>query len=92
MSMTLGQPLVSSPAMSANIKVAIGFWPAAAQCPGDFNFDTLVDDADFQIFVVAYDALVIPPASPVCDLNADSLVDDQDFSIFVVAYDRLVCS
>lgn len=34
------------------------FTPAA--CPGDLNSDGLVDDSDFQIFVVLYDLLVCP--------------------------------
>lgn len=91
-SLTLGQPLASSVASSGNVRIAIGFWPAAASCPADFNSDGLVDDADFQIFVVAYDALVIPPASPICDLNSDGFVDDQDFTIFLGAYNALLCS
>jgi hypothetical protein len=34
------------------------FTPAA--CPGDLNSDGLVDDSDFQIFVVLYDLLICP--------------------------------
>ncbi|MGH7242865.1 MAG: hypothetical protein ACREJD_05550 [Phycisphaerales bacterium] len=64
---------------------------AGATCPGDFNGDGLVDDADFSIFIVSYNALVIPPANPICDLNSDDLVDDADFSIFAVAYNNLLC-
>jgi hypothetical protein len=36
----------------------IEFAPAA--CPGDLNSDGLVDDSDFQIFVVLYDLLICP--------------------------------
>jgi hypothetical protein len=32
----------------------------AAACPTDLNADELVDDADFQVFIVAYDALLCP--------------------------------
>lgn len=64
-------------------------------CAGDFNNDSLVDDSDFQIFVVAYDLLdCADPAMPAgcpADLNADALVDDLDFQVFVVAYNELVC-
>ena len=64
-------------------------------CEGDFNNDGLVDDLDFQIFVVAYDILDCTDASmPVgcpADITRDGFVDDTDFSIFVVAYDALVC-
>ncbi len=64
-------------------------------CPGDLNGDGLVDDADFSIFVVAYDVLdcavaEMPLGCP-SDLNRDGLVDDGDFSVFVGAYDALLC-
>jgi hypothetical protein len=29
-------------------------------CPADLNFDGVVDDLDFQIFVIAYDTLLCP--------------------------------
>ena len=65
-------------------------------CPADFNNDTIVDDLDFSIFIVQYDALDCSdpgmPSGCVADLNSDLLVDDQDFSIFVVAYDAVLCS
>jgi len=50
-----------------------------------------VDDLDFQIFIVAYNELIIPPANPICDLNADNFVDDLDFQLFVPAYNALLC-
>ncbi len=68
---------------------------ASAACVGDLNSDGLVDDLDFQIFVVAYDILdcADPAMAAGCpsDLNRDGLVDDLDFQVFVVAYDVLVC-
>ncbi|MFO0859727.1 MAG: hypothetical protein U0570_04160 [Phycisphaerales bacterium] len=70
---------------------AAGFWWTVGNCPADFNNDGLVDDLDFQIFIVSYNELVIPPANPICDLNADNFVDDADFVIFVPAYNDLVC-
>ncbi|MBS0187897.1 MAG: hypothetical protein JSS51_07500, partial [Planctomycetes bacterium] len=53
------------------------------------------DDADFVIFVPAYNLLLcddpsMPPGCP-SDLNADGFVDDADFTLFVDAYDQLVC-
>ncbi len=62
-------------------------------CPADFNFDGLVDDTDFVIFVIAYDELLCPePPDPCpCDLNLDGIVEDADFSIFVAAYNALLC-
>ncbi len=68
---------------------------AASACPGDLNNDGLVDDADFSIFVVAYDLLdCADPAMPAgcpADLNGDGVVDDADFVIFVAAYNELLC-
>ncbi|HEX8877965.1 MAG TPA: hypothetical protein VF777_14550 [Phycisphaerales bacterium] len=65
-------------------------------CDADLaNCDALVDDLDFQVFVVSYDILdCADPAMPAqcpSDLNNDGFVDDQDFQLFVVAYDVLIC-
>ncbi|MFO0859870.1 MAG: hypothetical protein U0570_04875 [Phycisphaerales bacterium] len=64
-------------------------------CSGDLNQDGQVDDADFIIFVPAYNLLLcdepsMPPGCP-SDLNTDGFVDDADFMLFVNAYDQLVC-
>ncbi|MBY0111495.1 MAG: hypothetical protein K2Y21_01635 [Phycisphaerales bacterium] len=68
--------------------------PATA-CPGDLNGDTVVDDADFQIFAAAYNILdcADPAMAPGCpsDQNRDGLVDDADFLLFVVAYNAVLC-
>lgn len=62
-------------------------------CLADFNSDSLVDDADFSIFAVAYDELLCPemPLPCPCDINKDGYVDDFDFQLFAVAYNDLVC-
>jgi trimeric autotransporter adhesin len=64
-------------------------------CVSDLDCSGTVDDADFSVFVVAYDLLdcADPSMAPECpaDLNRDAVVDDLDFSIFVVAYDVLLC-
>lgn len=64
-------------------------------CFGDFNADDLVDDSDFQTFVLGYNKLDCedPTMTPGCpaDMNRDGAVDDFDFQIFVVAYDKLLC-
>ena len=60
-------------------------------CPGDLNHDNLVDDADFVIFVEAYNLLEVPPANAEADLNGDGFVDDADFVIFVTSYNELLC-
>lgn len=64
-------------------------------CPADLNADGVVDDADFTVFVVSYNALVcddpvVPPGCP-GDLNLDGVTDDADFIIFAQAYNELLC-
>jgi hypothetical protein len=75
----------------ATLKLTIG----APPCDGDLNADAVVDDLDFQIFVLAYDILDCgDPGMPVgcpSDLNRDGFVDDLDFQRFVVSYDAVVC-
>lgn len=74
-------------------------WGAGVQppdpCPGDFNNDGFVDDADFVIFVGSYNILdCADPAMPDgCpgDMNGDGFVDDSDFVDFAFAYNNLVC-
>jgi len=66
---------------------ALEFVVRAKPCPGDFNGDGVVDDADFSLFIGFYDALVDPRG----DLNGDGNSEDADFSVFVGAYNNLVC-
>ncbi|MBL8887279.1 MAG: hypothetical protein JNK16_11510 [Phycisphaerales bacterium] len=74
-------------------------WGPATQppdpCPGDFNLDGQVDDADFVIFVNSYNILdCADPSMPEgCpgDMNGDGFVDDADFVDFAFAYNNLVC-
>ncbi|MBX3389796.1 MAG: hypothetical protein KF691_10130 [Phycisphaeraceae bacterium] len=72
---------------------AYEFWPFI--CTGDLNVDGQVDDADFAVFVAAYNlldctALSMPAGCP-ADFNHDSVVEDADFVIFVGAYNELIC-
>ncbi|MBL8877275.1 MAG: hypothetical protein JNM86_15905 [Phycisphaerae bacterium] len=64
-------------------------------CIGDLNYDGFVDDADFVLFVPAYDLLDCAdssmPAGCPADFNRDNLVDDADFVLFVAAYNELLC-
>lgn len=84
---TLGSPY-------GPLGIRFGF-AAPTNCPGDLNFDFQVDDADFIIFIAAYNILdCADPAMPAgcsSDLNHDGVVDDQDFVEFVVRYNRLLC-
>lgn len=73
-------------------------------CDADFNGDGLVEDSDFQFFVLAYNELLCEedpggggpaartsePDCP-CDLNGDRFVDDSDFVLFVASYNELLC-
>ncbi|MFO0859446.1 MAG: CotH kinase family protein [Phycisphaerales bacterium] len=64
-------------------------------CPGDLNGDGPVDDADFVIFVAAYNVLDCTdpsmPANCPADMNDDGFVDDADFVLFVAAYNEFIC-
>ncbi|MBL8876933.1 MAG: immunoglobulin domain-containing protein [Phycisphaerae bacterium] len=62
-------------------------------CTADFNFDGVVDDSDFQLFITAYDKLLCDPAPTPCpvDMNADGFVDDLDFQLFITQYNDLLC-
>ncbi|MBN8597774.1 MAG: VCBS repeat-containing protein [Planctomycetes bacterium] len=67
----------------------------SASCPADLNADGFVEDADFVIFLAAYNILdcadpSMPPGCP-ADFDQNSLVDDADFVLFVGAYNALVC-
>ena len=59
-----------------------------------------MNDADFQIFIGAYNALLCNdqqafPGGPIpacySDLTQDLVVDDRDFQLFVKAYDAVLC-
>lgn len=58
-----------------------------APCPGDFNGDGFVDDADFVLFAGYYDDLLDPRG----DLTGDGLTEDSDFVQFAGAYNELIC-
>lgn len=60
-------------------------------CYADFNCDGLVETSDFELFVVAYNELIVPPAEPRFDQNEDGVVDDLDFQLFIDAYNRCDC-
>jgi len=64
-------------------------------CPADLNHDDVVDDADFVIFVPAYNLLDCAdpsmPAGCPADMNRDGVVDDADFVIFLAQYNELIC-
>ncbi len=71
--------------------LGVGSLVPGIQCPGDLNYDGIVEDADFVIFVQAYNALIVPDADKRCDWNGDRLVEDSDFVFFVGYYNDLLC-
>lgn len=63
-------------------------------CPADQNADGFVDDADFTLFVQAYNALACSAGTQIgcpADLTNDGMVLDDDFTVFVGAYNELMC-
>jgi hypothetical protein len=66
---------------------ALEFVVRAKPCPGDLNGDSVVDDADFSLFVGYYDTLLDPRG----DLTGDGNTEDADFSVFARGYDNLLC-
>lgn len=64
-------------------------------CPADLNCDGYVDDADFAVFVAAYNLLVCDeggmPENCPADLTGDDNVDDSDFVMFLAMYNELLC-
>jgi len=80
---------------SGPIQPVIGTVNITTKCLGDFNGDGFVDDADFVIFVAAYNLLTcddpaMPPGCP-ADIYLDGLIDDRDFIIFSQSYNLLFC-
>lgn len=75
--------------------LAIDHLAIGGGCRQDLNCDTIVDDLDFQIFVLAYNTLdcADPGMAVDCpsDFNLDTIVDDLDFQIFVLGYNAVLC-
>lgn len=90
-----GQPVIGNTLTSSTGKdFGPSIMPPSA-CAGDFNFDGVVDDEDFQIFAAGYNVLDCddPSMTPGCpgDMDGNNIVDDEDFQLFVVAYNGVVC-
>ncbi|MBL8875903.1 MAG: PEP-CTERM sorting domain-containing protein [Phycisphaerae bacterium] len=86
------QPLDDESWAMDNLRITV---LGTGTCPADFNHDGFVEDADFTLFVSAYNILecadlAMSSGCP-ADLNGDGFVDDADFTLFVVAYNELVC-
>ena len=66
-----------------------------AFCPWDLNNDGVVDDFDFQVFVLAYNILDCADAAMALgcssDFTHDGIVNDDDFLPFVQAYNAVLC-
>lgn len=75
-----------------NLKHAGDYLSGRIRCAGDLNADSMVDDADFERFILAYNDLVSPGGPYTgADFNGDAAADDSDFQIFVRSYDALIC-
>lgn len=64
-------------------------------CASDLDRNGVTDDADFSLFVAAYDLLEcsaagMPRGCP-ADQNRDGVVNDADFEAFLNGYNQLVC-
>lgn len=81
----------SSSETSGNNAIALAtrlvFTRPPSTCPADLNADGVVDDADFVVFVEAYEFLMTPAG----DFDFDGVTGDEDFVVFVAGYDALVC-
>lgn len=87
-----GMPPTSTPAATLDLPTAIDFLSRHLDfCPADLNNDGIVDDADFTLFVAAYDTMVVPNGGHRADLDNNNFVDDADFIAFLKYYDKLVC-
>lgn len=66
---------------------------AVPSCVGDLDGNKVVGDADFSVFVAAYDQMLCPPENQPCpaDFDLNGFVDDADFSIFAGAYAMMRC-
>ncbi len=80
---------------SGTVDVPANLVRLGAPCPSDLNYDGQVDDADFVVFLFAYNTLdcadASMPAGCPSDLNQDGIVEDSDFVIFLAAYNELLC-
>ncbi|MBL8885231.1 MAG: hypothetical protein JNK16_01110 [Phycisphaerales bacterium] len=85
----------SIPGVTVSSESGTNWGLAFTPCAGDLNGDAQVDDADFILFVSAYNLLDCAdpgmPAGCPADLNGDGFVDDSDFVVFVTAYNQLIC-
>ncbi|MFO0859919.1 MAG: hypothetical protein U0570_05120 [Phycisphaerales bacterium] len=61
-------------------------------CPADLSGNGIVDDADFALFMPAYDVFNCDPWNQCpADFNRDGVIDDADFAIFASGYAEMVC-
>ncbi len=75
---------------------SIGLCSCPVPACADFDRNGFVDDADFALFVPAYDEMLCPAARAgegcVGDFNNDRIVDDLDFVVFTVQYATGFCA
>ncbi|MBX3379995.1 MAG: hypothetical protein KF805_07855 [Phycisphaeraceae bacterium] len=81
--------------VEGQVSIAWARYGGCSFCPADLDGDSSVTDADFAIFITAYDILDCADPAMRADCNADfthdGFVDDADFLTFVAAYDVMIC-
>lgn len=67
------------------------------RCPSDLNYDRVVDNRDFALFVEGYNIVDCAETQPwdltgcTADLDRDGSVDTTDFALFATAYNAFLC-
>lgn len=64
---------------------------SAITCIADLNFDNVVDNADFVLFVESYNEFVVPQPQTLGDFDGDGFCDNTDFVLFAGAFTDFLC-
>lgn len=80
-------PWVKNPTTRVAMIQEKTWYISVAPCLADLTGDRAVDDADFALFIPAYNAFF----STAGDMNNDGQTDDADFTIFARQYDAFNC-
>lgn len=80
-----GNVLAGGTFTDADRHISINFaeWQACPTCPADFDGDGFVTGADFDLYVVAFEA-----GKESADFDGDGFVSGVDFDLYVVAFEE----
>ena len=79
---TIGQHDASTPLSGGAYELGPGFWyGAGVDCVSDFDGNGLVNFADVQAFVLAFNA-----ASPAADVDGNGVLNVADVQTFILAF------